>query len=98
MNAEQSRLEEARTKKAPWKKWGPCQSKCQVKTVREDYSESGRENLEPLPDLRLEFTYEYTLTPNMDVGQYCGRRMGRLSGGYSDFALEVFAPNFGWQF
>jgi hypothetical protein len=23
MNAEQSRLEEGRTKKAPWKQWGP---------------------------------------------------------------------------
>ena len=41
MNAEQSRLEETRTKKAPWKKWGPYLSERQWGTVREDYSESG---------------------------------------------------------
>jgi hypothetical protein len=41
MNAEQSRLGEARTKKAPWKKWGPYLSERQWGTVREDYSESG---------------------------------------------------------
>ena len=41
MNAEQSRLEEARAKKAPWKKWGPYLSERQWGTVREDYSESG---------------------------------------------------------
>jgi hypothetical protein len=41
MDAEQSRLEEARTKKAPWKKWGPYLSERQWGTVREDYSESG---------------------------------------------------------
>ena len=41
MNAEQSRLEEARTKKTPWKKWGPYLSERQWGTVREDYSESG---------------------------------------------------------
>ena len=41
MNAEQSRLEEARMKKAPWKKWGPYLSERQWGTVREDYSESG---------------------------------------------------------
>ena len=41
MNAEQSRLEEARTKKAAWKKWGPNLSERQWGTVREDYSESG---------------------------------------------------------
>ena len=41
MNAEQSRLEEARTKKAPWKKWGPYLSERQWGTVREDYSENG---------------------------------------------------------
>ena len=41
MNAEQSRLEEARTKKVPWKKWGPYLSERQWGTVREDYSESG---------------------------------------------------------
>jgi hypothetical protein len=41
MNAEQSRLEEARTKKTPWRKWGPYLSERQWGTVREDYSESG---------------------------------------------------------
>jgi hypothetical protein len=41
MNAEQSRLEDARTKKAPWKKWGPYVSERQWGTVREDYSEGG---------------------------------------------------------
>ena len=41
MTAEQSRLEEARTKKAPWKKWGPYLSERQWGTVREDYSEGG---------------------------------------------------------
>ena len=41
MNAENSRLEEARTNKAPWKKWGPYLSERQWGTVREDYSESG---------------------------------------------------------
>ena len=41
MNAEQSRLEAARIKKAHWKKWGPYLSERQWGTVREDYSESG---------------------------------------------------------
>ena len=41
MNAEQSRLEEARTHKAPWKLWGPYLSERQWGTVREDYSENG---------------------------------------------------------
>ena len=41
MNIEQSRLEEARTKNTPWKKWGPYLSERQWGTVREDYSESG---------------------------------------------------------
>jgi hypothetical protein len=40
MNAEQSRLEEAKTKKAPWKKWGPYLSERQWGTVREDYSDN----------------------------------------------------------
>ena len=42
MNAEQYRLEEARTKKAPWKKWGPYLSERQWGTVREDYSADGK--------------------------------------------------------
>jgi len=41
MNAEQSRLEEILTKKAPWKKWGPYLSERQWGTVREDYSDDG---------------------------------------------------------
>ncbi|AMV20808.1 MGH1-like glycoside hydrolase domain-containing protein [Planctomyces sp. SH-PL14] len=41
MNAEQSRLEAARTGQAPWKKWGPYLSERQWGTVREDYSNSG---------------------------------------------------------
>ena len=41
MTAEQVRLEEARAKKAPWKKWGPYLSERQWGTVREDYSDSG---------------------------------------------------------
>ncbi len=41
MNTEKIRLEEARAKKAPWKKWGPYLSERQWGTVREDYSENG---------------------------------------------------------
>ena len=41
MTAEQMRLNEAREKKAPWKKWGPYLSERQWGTVREDYSEGG---------------------------------------------------------
>jgi hypothetical protein len=41
MNAEQNRLEEARSRKAPWKKWGPYLSERQWGTVREDYSNDG---------------------------------------------------------
>src|SRR5262245_14081533 len=41
MSAERDRLEEARTGKAPWKKWGPYLSERQWGTVREDYSDSG---------------------------------------------------------
>ncbi len=41
MNAEQQRLEEAKTNKASWKKWGPYLSERQWGTVREDYSEGG---------------------------------------------------------
>ena len=51
MNAEQSRLEEVRTKKAPWKLWGPYLSERQWGTVREDYSEGGNawDYYEPRP-------------------------------------------------
>jgi hypothetical protein len=41
MTNEQSRLEEARTGSAPWKKWGPYLSERQWGTVREDYSPDG---------------------------------------------------------
>ncbi len=41
MNAEQIRLEDAKTKKALWKKWGPYLSERQWGTVREDYSQNG---------------------------------------------------------
>jgi hypothetical protein len=41
MDAEAARLEEARTGRAPWKKWGPYLSERQWGTVREDYSDSG---------------------------------------------------------
>jgi Glycosyl hydrolase family 63 C-terminal domain len=38
---ELTRLEEARTAKAPWRKWGPYLSERQWGTVREDYSQDG---------------------------------------------------------
>ena len=41
MTAEQIRLDEAREKNVPWKKWGPYLSERQWGTVREDYSEGG---------------------------------------------------------
>lgn len=41
MTAEHERLEEARERKIPWKKWGPYLSERQWGTVREDYSEGG---------------------------------------------------------
>jgi Mannosylglycerate hydrolase MGH1-like glycoside hydrolase domain len=41
MNAEQARLNVAREKEAPWRKWGPYLSERQWGTVREDYSENG---------------------------------------------------------
>jgi hypothetical protein len=41
MTAEQVRLDNARTQKVPWKKWGPYLSERQWGTVREDYSEGG---------------------------------------------------------
>jgi hypothetical protein len=41
MNAEQTRLEEARANRTPWRKWGPYLSERQWGTVREDYSEAG---------------------------------------------------------
>jgi hypothetical protein len=40
-SAENTRLEEAREGKLPWKKWGPYLSERQWGTVREDYSETG---------------------------------------------------------
>ena len=41
MTAEQIRLDEARTRHIPWKKWGPYLSDRQWGTVREDYSDNG---------------------------------------------------------
>ena len=41
MDAEHRRLEEARSKAASWKKWGPYLTERQWGTVREDYSDSG---------------------------------------------------------
>ena len=41
MTAEHDRLEEARERAVPWKKWGPYLSERQWGTVREDYSEGG---------------------------------------------------------
>ncbi len=41
MTAEKDRLDAARTKVQPWKKWGPYLSERQWGTVREDYSENG---------------------------------------------------------
>jgi hypothetical protein len=38
---EQKRLNDAREKQVPWKKWGPYVSERQWGTVREDYSENG---------------------------------------------------------
>jgi len=40
-NPESARLEEARTAKTPWRKWGPYLSERQWGTVREDYSADG---------------------------------------------------------
>jgi hypothetical protein len=40
-NEEMRRLEEAREKQVPWRKWGPYLSERQWGTVREDYSEGG---------------------------------------------------------
>ncbi len=39
--AEQRRLDEAREKSVPWRKWGPYLSERQWGTVREDYSDNG---------------------------------------------------------
>ncbi|HXY42366.1 MAG TPA: glucosidase [Vicinamibacteria bacterium] len=41
MSAEQTRLDEARSRLLPWKKWGPYLSERQWGTVREDYSADG---------------------------------------------------------
>ena len=40
-NPEVLRLQEARTAKIPWRKWGPDLSERQWGTVREDYSQDG---------------------------------------------------------
>jgi hypothetical protein len=41
VNKERTRLDEARTRGTPWRKWGPYLSERQWGTVREDYSETG---------------------------------------------------------
>jgi Mannosylglycerate hydrolase MGH1-like glycoside hydrolase domain len=41
MTTEHARLDDAREKSVPWKKWGPYLSERQWGTVREDYSEGG---------------------------------------------------------
>ena len=41
MTAESDRLEQARARSVPWRKWGPYLSERQWGTVREDYSDSG---------------------------------------------------------
>src|SRR5258705_6709309 len=41
MDAEHRRLEETRSKAAPWRKWGPYLTERQWGTVREDYSDNG---------------------------------------------------------
>jgi hypothetical protein len=41
MTPEHDRLDEARDRKVPWKRWGPYLSERQWGTVREDYSEGG---------------------------------------------------------
>ncbi len=41
MTEEEKRLEEARSGKAPWRRWGPYLSERQWGTVREDYSDDG---------------------------------------------------------
>src|ERR1700752_3550000 len=41
MNAEEQRLEVARTRKVHWKRWGPYVSDRAWGTVREDYSATG---------------------------------------------------------
>ena len=41
MSAESDRLDQARTRNVPWRKWGPYLSERQWGTVREDYSDSG---------------------------------------------------------
>ena len=40
-NPESARLQEARDRNIPWKKWGPYLSERQWGTVREDYSPHG---------------------------------------------------------
>src|SRR5215208_6546144 len=41
MTVENQRLQEARERKIPWRRWGPYLSERQWGTVREDYSEGG---------------------------------------------------------
>ena len=68
MTAEQVRLDEAREKKVPWKKWGPYLSERQWGTVREDYSEGG--------NAWDYFTHDQARSPRLSLGR---GRIGRAS-------------------
>jgi hypothetical protein len=77
LNAEQTRLQEDREGRAPWKKWGPYLSERQWGTVREDYSSNG--------DAWNYFTH--------DAAQYRAYRWGEdgLAGISDDRQLLCFA-------
>jgi long-chain fatty acid transport protein len=51
-----------------------------------------------IPAAKLGFSYEYAVTPDMNVDQNRGARAGRLSGEYNNFDLHFFAFNLAWQF
>src|SRR5258705_12990276 len=61
-NTESARLEEARSAKVPWRKWGPYLSERQWGTVREDYSQDGN-------------AWDYFTTIRPDPGHTTGGRM-----------------------
>jgi hypothetical protein len=77
LTAEQTRLQEDREGRAPWKKWGPYLSERQWGTVREDYSSNG--------DAWNYFTH--------DAAQYRAYRWGEdgLAGISDDRQLLCFA-------
>jgi hypothetical protein len=53
LDPERIRLEQARNRTAPWKKWGPYLSERQWGTVREDYSPDGGSAWDYFPRLRV---------------------------------------------